>query len=61
MAHSPGTRLLNFTRVELVDPVTHDTEWTDEKPWRGKKSATEELINSVQQRVEQQESQQPAK
>jgi hypothetical protein len=51
---------LNFTRVELVDPVTHDTKWTNENPW-GKKSATEELINNLQQRVEQQESQQPAK
>ena len=51
---------MNFTRVELVDPVTHDTKWTNENPW-GKKSATEELINNLQQRVEQQESQQPAK
>jgi hypothetical protein len=58
--HGPGTRPINFTRIELVDPVTHDTEWTDEKPWGKKKSATEELINSLQQRVEQQEKQ-PAK
>jgi hypothetical protein len=54
---SPGTQTSKFTQVELVDPVTHDTEWTDERPW-GRKSATQELIKGLRQRVEYQTSQQ---
>lgn len=54
---SPGTQISKFTHVELVDPVTHDTEWTDQRSW-GRKSATQELIKALRQRVEDQTNQQ---
>lgn len=44
-----------YTQMRIVDPVTSDVLWADERPWLRKHSATDELMDSLRQRVEEQE------
>jgi hypothetical protein len=54
---TPSTATRRFTQIKLIDPVTGNTVWTDQQIWRRKRSATEQLIQSLRQRVEEQEKQ----
>ncbi len=44
-----------YTQMRLVDPKTMDVMWADQRVWLRKGSATEWLIQSLRQRVEEQE------
>ncbi len=44
-----------YTQMRLVDPKTTDVMWADQRVWLRKGSATEWLIQSLRQRVEEQE------
>lgn len=44
-----------YTQMRLVDPKTADVMWADQRVWLRKGSATEWLIQSLRQRVDEQE------
>jgi hypothetical protein len=44
-----------YTQMRLVDPITSDVMWADERPWLRKHSATDELMEALRQRVDEQE------
>jgi len=44
-----------YTQVRVIDPATSDVMWADERPWLRKRSATDELMEVLRQRVEEQE------
>lgn len=44
-----------YTQMRLVDPSTSEVMWADERAWLRKHSATDELMESLRQRVEEQE------
>jgi len=52
---APSTRTWMFTAMKLIDQSTGDTLWADKLEWRRKYSATERLVQSLRQRVEEQE------
>lgn len=54
---SPSTDILRFTQIKVIDPTTNETAWTDRQVWRRKRSATQVLIESLRQRIEEQEKQ----
>jgi hypothetical protein len=54
---SPTRDTVNFTEIKLMGRVSGDTEWADRMMWSRKHSATEALIQSLRQRVEEQEKQ----
>lgn len=45
----------NWTQIRLVDPKTGEVMWADERVWRRKHSATDELMQALRQRVEEQD------
>jgi len=51
------TETLKFSELKLIDPATGDMAWSDRLMWSRKRSATEVLIQSLRQRVEEQEKQ----
>jgi hypothetical protein len=51
------TETLKFSELKLIDPATGDLAWSDRLGWSRKRSATEVLIQSLRQRVEEQEKQ----
>jgi hypothetical protein len=52
---SPSTNIVRFTQVKVIDSATSEVAWTDRLIWRRKRSATQALIESLRQRVEEQE------
>lgn len=44
-----------YTQVRIIDPATSDVIWADERPWLRKHSATDELMDALRQRIEEQE------
>jgi hypothetical protein len=54
---SPSTHVVRFTQIKLIDTATSQTAWADRLIWRRKRSATEKLIESLRQRIEEQEKQ----
>jgi hypothetical protein len=50
------TDTTQFSELKLID-ANGDLMWADRKEWSRKKSATEILIQSLRQRVEEQEKQ----
>lgn len=52
-----STDTLQFSEIKLIDPATGDPMWEDRREWSRKRSATEILIQSLRQRVEEQEKQ----
>lgn len=44
-----------YTQMRIVDPVNSDVLWADERPWLRKHSATDELMESLRQRVDEQQ------
>lgn len=49
------TTTWTYTQLRVVDPNTSVTLWADERVWLRKHSATDELMDSLRQRVEEQE------
>jgi hypothetical protein len=54
---TPSTNTVRYTEIRLIDPATGDMAWADRLIWSRKRSATEMLIQSLRQRVEEQERQ----
>ena len=52
---SSSTITWSYTQVRLVDGTSGQIAWADERAWGKKKSATMELLKSLQQRVNEQE------
>jgi hypothetical protein len=44
-----------YTQMRVVDPSTSEVMWADERAWLRKHSATDELMQSLRQRVDEQE------
>jgi len=53
----PSTTRWTFTRMKLIDGNTGETVWGDQRIWWRKHHPTQELIDSLRQRVEEQEKQ----
>jgi hypothetical protein len=52
---TPGTITWSYIHLQLIDATSGDVTWTDRMVERRKYSATQELIKSLQRRVEEQE------
>ena len=52
-----GTRTVTwaYTQMRVVDPTTSDVMWADERLWPRKNSATDEVMEDLRQRVDEQE------
>jgi hypothetical protein len=50
------TETFKFSELKLIDPATGDVAWADRQAW-GRRPSTEVLIQSLRQRVEEQEKQ----
>lgn len=57
---TPSTETLNFSQLTLIDSATGEVAWSDRMIWRRKRSATQELIKSLQRRIEEQEKSGPS-
>ena len=44
-----------YTQMRVVDPSTSEVMWADERAWLRKHSATDELMQSLRQRVDEQQ------
>jgi hypothetical protein len=50
-----STQNVKFSEVRLIDTATGDMAWSDRLVWSRKRSATQVLIQSLRQRIEEQE------
>ncbi|HWW23058.1 MAG TPA: hypothetical protein VNY78_04095 [Edaphobacter sp.] len=53
----PTTDTWHYTQMNLVDPLTGDIEWQDRRIWWRKHHPIQELINSLRERIEEQQRQ----
>lgn len=54
---TPTMSTVRFSEIKLIDRISGDPLWSDRKEWSKKHSATQVLIESLRQRVEEQEKQ----